>query len=210
MGALASAPENIEHAGLLAAQLLVEVDRLAAAAGAAAGAGHDLHEVIVHLAALGCACISLRALPRPLTTATRTMCPCRGYRSRPPSRLPSMPRTAVKASGVGILAGQTGNKRVRRAASMTPPVAPKMHGRAGAGAQRGCRTPLPPGRSRGRYARLRIMRSSSRVVRTMSTSGSPPAVVDVGDGALALLGDAGHDGDARRSCAGSTPIFSAK
>ena len=48
-------------------------DRLTAAADTAAGTSHDLYKIILHLAFSRS--ISLRALPRPLTTAQRTGIP---------------------------------------------------------------------------------------------------------------------------------------
>ena len=93
-------------------------------------------------------------------TATRTVRPAM---SRLASRMPSMPRTAVnsmRSSGLPVAFSTT----VRSAASMTPPVAPKMAPAPVAS---------PSGLSNGLSGRSRKVRPtylmslmSSRVVRT--------------------------------------------
>ena len=68
------------------------------------------------------ASMSLRAFPSELTTATRTS-PAPGMLNVA-SFHPSMPRTAVNASGSGFLP-VTRKYAERSAASITPPVVPK-------------------------------------------------------------------------------------
>ena len=145
-------PENIAAA---LSQLCAVVDRLAAAAGAAAGTGHDLDEVILPFAAAPCASISLRVLPRPLTTATRTV-PVPGILNMA-SFQGWLPRTAVKASAGGILAGQqvvsAAQGRVHNAAGGA-----EDHRRAGAGAQGAVKLRFIQVGPWVRYSSLRIMR----------------------------------------------------
>ena len=90
---------------------------------------------------------------------------------------------------------------------MTPPVAPKITAAP---------VPEPSGESKllsskaaGSIIEQRSIRTSSRVVMTTSTSGSPQASRIVGSSASAFLDVHGMTEMTRRFL-GSTPIFSAK
>jgi hypothetical protein len=169
--------------GLLGAQRAAAID-------AAAGAGHDLDEVIVGRAGANCfgdlagrlepvAHGDLDGFVADLKSTVAERC----LRNRA-----SWVSSTVSSSlPVTIL------YMVRKAASITPPVVPKM-------------APAPEysviyglskvdGSSAGRLMPSRLSnRANSRVVSTTSISGTPSSA-ELGAHALVLLCDAGHDGD---------------
>ena len=148
--------------------------------------------------------MSLRVLPSELTTATRTS-PAPGILNVA-SFQPSMPRTAVKASGSGFLPVMK-KCAERSAASITPPVAPKTTA-APVDEPRGLSN-SSSGRYFGSMWFARSMMFSSRVVMLTSTSGSPSASFIVGSSHSLFLATHGMM-ETMKSRLGSMPIFSAK
>ena len=182
---LVNVPENVA-AGLR--QLLSVMDRLSAAAGAAAGTGHDLHEIVAGFPLLQ----SVHQLTGIAQAADHrhTHLPCSGDLKG--GFLPAV-HTADSTEGIGIRipAGDqivgTAQRSVHYAAGGA-----EDHRRAGTGAQRAVKLCFL------QHCRVDLLAPQHAVELTGGQHHIhiriAAGVVEIGDGPLRFFGGAGHDG----------------